>query len=421
MNKYFRWAGTLALAGVAGYGVAGAAAYAQSHAAASTATPVNLAFMMAETGPFAPYGLPAQLATELAVKDVNEHGGVLGRPVKLVNFDTQGSPGTAIAQARQIASSDAAVVTGILFGNIRNSIRPVFSRAKKMYFFPQASEGGVCDKNFFDVGAVPYQQLAPMLKYMAAEKGLKKWFVVAPNYIFGRVSAHWVQQFAKDDGATIVDGGLQFFPLNQSDFSSTLSQIQASHADLIVSFLIGNAQVNFYKLWAASGLNKTTTIASGTYGEGGEQVALGGVGKGIYAAYQFLPTAASEADPNNRYTQMWKASGTKLLMLSGAPTGMWNGVHLWANAVNKAGSLDYDKVMATLETGTVSFEGPGGRVYIDGPTHQIVTPMNLYQDNGNGSFDFVKLLAKAAQPVYMQSKCDLIKNPTLDQLFLPTD
>lgn len=393
-------------------------AYAQSGGSGKVAakgSPIPVASILDETGAFSGYGLPMQEATAMAIADINANGGVLGRPLKLTALDSQSSQPKYVVLARQVASSDAAVVIGGILSASREAIRPIFHSAKKLYFYAPLYEGGVCDKNMVATGPVPTQQLAPLLKW-AVDNGLKKWYIMAANYNFGQISASWAKDYAKQYGASVVGNTPEFYALDKSDFASEIPKIQSSGADLIVSFLVGTAQENFYKQWTATGLNKTTKIVSTTYGYGAEQIDLGKAGAGIYAGWPFMPTA--EASANNTFVQAWKKSGTKQPITPGAAS-TWNAWHLWATAANKAGSVDRDKVIAAMETGGVSFEGPGGRVTIDGPTHQAVLPIRLYQDSGNGSFDQVKLLSDAAAPTFIQEKCNLIKSPTVSTQFTP--
>ncbi|HEX7381514.1 MAG TPA: ABC transporter substrate-binding protein [Nevskiaceae bacterium] len=393
---------------------ASAAGAAASPPAASDA-PIPVTMIMPESGPLANYGQAVALAGQLAVKDINAHGGVLGRPLALSSLDSQSSTAHATVLARQVARSDAAVVVGGFLSSTREAIRPIFHRAKKLYVYTQLYEGGVCDKNMFGTGPVPYQQLGPALKY-AAEHGLKRWYVMAANYDYGRISAGWIQRFAKDDGATIVGNTPKFFALSDSTFPDTVTDIQAAHADLIVALLVGAAQDNFFEQWSASGLNRSTTLLYPQYGAGAEQIALGGAGKGILAAWPWLPT---ERHPTAKsgFIAAWNASGTKD-PITPLEISMWNAWHLWAIAVDKAGSLQRDKVIAALESG-VSYDTVGGPIHMDGPTHEAITAMRLYRDNGNGYFDFVKLLSPDAQPVFMQSTCNLIKDPDTDKQFMP--
>lgn len=384
-------------------------------AAAPKGTPISVASILDTTGAFSGYGLPMHEATTLAIAAINANGGVLGRPLKLTALDSQSAQPKYVLLAREVASSDAAVVVGGILSASREAIRPIFHSAKKLYFYAPLYEGGVCDKNMVATGPVPTQQLAPLLKW-AVDNGLKKWYIMAANYNYGQISASWAKDYAKQFGASVVGNTPEFYALDKSDFAGEIPKIQASGADLIVSFLVGSAQENFYKQWTATGLNKTTKIVSTSYGYGAEQIGLGKAGAGIYAVWPFMPTDQTSA--NDALAQAWKKSGTKHPLTPGAES-TWNAWHLWAAAANKAGSVDRDKVIAAIETGGVSYESAGGRVTIDGPTHQAVLPIRLYQDTGNGSFALVKSLSEAAPPTFIQEKCNLIKSPTVSTQFTP--
>jgi branched-chain amino acid transport system substrate-binding protein len=61
---------------------------------------------------------------------------------------------------------------------------------------------------------------------------------------------------------------------------------------------------------------------------------------------------------------------------------VWTGWHLWAAAVNKAGSVDRGKVTAVLESG-LQWTAPEGRVKLDPQTHHLVHSVNLARVNGH--------------------------------------
>ena len=375
---------------------------------------LSVGSILDETGPLNAYGIPMQEATRLAVDDIDKNGGVLGKQLKLNDLDSQSDIAKYTVLARQITSdSSTVVVQGGITSASREAIRPIFDSAQLLYFYNVLYEGGVCDKDTFVTGVTPTQQLEPLLKW-AADNGKKKWYVLAANYNYGQISAQWATKLAGQYGATIV-GGPTFFDLTVSDFTSELPKIQASGADAIVSFLVGGAHINFYKQWAATGLNKTTTIVSTSFGFGSEQTVLGSAAAGILAAYPYFQQLDSPA--STRLKNAWQAAGYKDVVTPGAEA-TWAGWHLWAEAVNKTGSTDRNKVIATLEK-KFTYDSAAGTYTIDPGSHHVLVPMRLWKDDGNGGFQMVSLLNGAAPPTFEQSKCDLVKNPGLNQQFTP--
>jgi branched-chain amino acid transport system substrate-binding protein len=376
--------------------------------------PIKVASMLDKTGELEGYGKPMDEAARLAVEDINANGGVLGRELSLEDLDTRSEPARTSTVAREVARDpEVAVVMGGITSAAREAIRPVFDAAQKLYFYSVLYEGGVCDKDTFVNGPTPTQQLGPLLKW-AADHGKKKWYVVAANYNFGQISAEWVESFAKQYGAQIV-GGPTFFELTVSDFSSEIPKIQSSGANLIVSFLVGPAHLNFYKQWKASGLDKSTVIVSTSFGFGSEQVSLGAGGKGVLTAFPYfeqLNTPASDA-----FVKAWKDAGYTDTITPGA-MATWNAWHLWAEGAEKAQSTDREKVIEALESG-VGYDGPEGTVTIDAPSHHAIEPMRLWSDDGKGGFELVEELTPTAEPTFEQSKCNLIDEPETSEQFTP--
>lgn len=373
--------------------------------------PIPVTSILDVTGPLSGYGLAMDKATKLAIDDINASGGVLDRKLKLTDQDTQSDEANYTLLAREAASSDAAVVMGGITSASREAIRPIFDSAKKLYFYNVLYEGGVCDKNTFVTGETPNQQLEPLLKW-AADQRLKKWYVLAANYNYGQISASWVKKFAKENGAEIV-GGPDFFDMTVTDFATEVPKIESSGADLIVSLLVGAGHQNFYKQWSATGLNNSTKIVSPSYGLGAEQVALGKDGKGIYDAYPYMPSAEGD----DVLAKAWKKAGLKET-ITPAAVSTWNAWHLWAAAVEKAGTTDRDKVTKALEDG-VSYDGPAGTITYDAKTHHAVLPMTLWRDNGKGVMEKVETLSEKSEPTFEQSKCDLIGDPEQNKQFTP--
>jgi len=117
------------------------------------------------------YGKPMVDAITLAVEEANAAGGLLGRQIKLINYDTQSNMQLYTQFAQQAALKDkVAVVHGGITSASREVIRPVLDRFKTLYFYNTQYEGGVCDRNQFDTGVTPAQTVEKLVPY-----AMKKW------------------------------------------------------------------------------------------------------------------------------------------------------------------------------------------------------------------------------------------------------
>lgn len=73
---------------------------------ASAADPILVGGLFAESGPAAVVGTPSRLVAEMTIKQINDAGGVLGRPLKLIAYDTESNPDVALRMARQLVEAD---------------------------------------------------------------------------------------------------------------------------------------------------------------------------------------------------------------------------------------------------------------------------------------------------------------------------
>jgi branched-chain amino acid transport system substrate-binding protein len=169
-----------------------------------SADPIKLGLLEDESGNFAIAVVPKIYAVKLAVEEINAKGGILGRQIKLIHYDTQSDNTRFQEMARRVIQQDKAdVVFGAFSSASREAIRPIMDRYKQLYWYNNQYEGGVCDANVFVTGAVPEQQFSTLIPWMMEKYG-KKVYTIAADYNFGQISAEWVRNIVKQSGGTMV-------------------------------------------------------------------------------------------------------------------------------------------------------------------------------------------------------------------------
>src|SRR6516225_8287906 len=164
------------------------------------------------------YGKPLVDTLTLAVEEANAAGGLLGRQLKLINYDTQSNLQLYTQFAQQAALKDkVAVVHGGITSASREVIRPVLDRFKTLYFYNTQYEGGVCDRNQFDTGVTPAQTVEKLVPH-AMKKWGKKVYVVAADYNYGQITSQWVKKYVTENGGEVLS--IEYFPLDVTNFSS---------------------------------------------------------------------------------------------------------------------------------------------------------------------------------------------------------
>jgi urea transport system substrate-binding protein len=367
--------------------------------------PIKLGCIEDNSGVLDIYGKPIVMANALAVEEINAAGGLLGRKIELKQYDSQSDIALYTKYAQQLVREDKvdAAHAGITSAS-REAIRQTFRRGNTLYFYNILYEGGVCDRNCFVTGTTPAQAVEPIIDY-----AMKKWgdkvYVLAADYNYGQITAKWVAHYVEQrKGKTLATN---FFPLDVSDFGSTIAKIQDAAPNFVVAALVGGAHMSFFRQWAASGMNKKIPLTSTTFGVGNEHLALSAAeGDGILIAGNYSPELDTPA--NKKFLAAWAKKYGDAKVVHELAVSQYQGIMLWAEAVRKAGTLDREALIKTLETG-LKIEGPAGTVAVDPKTHHCALDIHLMvvKDQKLTITD----TAPQRPPADTAQYCDLQKNP----------
>lgn len=367
------------------------------------------------TGPANIYGAPMVDSTRLAIDDINANGGVLGRELQLIQRDGQSDDAVYVQAANElILDQEVAVLMGGITSASREAVRPVVDRNPVVYFYNEQYEGGVCDKYVFNTGVVPTQQLETLIPWAIENVG-PKFYTLAADYNYGQISADWVRKILEQEGGELL--GTDFIPLDVAEFRSTLNTLQEARPDTVMSLLVGGNHIAFYRQFAAAGLRDQMKIVAPTFGLGNEQVVLSPDESAeitvAYPYYQELETAANED-----FVARWHEQfGDDYPYITDSANVVWTGWHLWAQAVEKAGTTEMDPVIEALESG-LTFEAPEGPVTMDGPTHHLVHNVHIARTNDEKGFDIIESF-EGVEPSFEQEVCDLVAEPDQHTQFTP--
>jgi len=211
------------------------------------------------SGPAAVLGQQLRNGFELAVQQL---GGKLGgRGVEILVQDDGLKPDVAVSKVKALVDRDKVdFVVGPIFSNILQAIMKPATEDGTILISPNAGTsnfaGKDCNPNFF-VTSYQNDQVHEVLGKYAQDSGIKKAFIMAPNYQAGKDSLAGFKHYFKGE---IVDE--VYVPLNQLDYSAELSKIAAAKPDAIFVFLPGGMGVNFVKQFRQAGLADKITFLS---------------------------------------------------------------------------------------------------------------------------------------------------------------
>ena len=166
-------------------------------------------------------GRGSVVAAELAVSDAG--GTVLGRPIEIVSADHQLKPDVGLTIARRWFDEEhVEAIADIPVSTIALGIQNLVRTKGKIALISGAGTLDLYGKSCsptgfvwtFDTSALPR---APVLS--AAESGVKKWFVVGPDYSFGHQMERAVADVVKETGGQLV--GTRRAAIGTSDYASS--------------------------------------------------------------------------------------------------------------------------------------------------------------------------------------------------------
>lgn len=350
---------------------------------ALAADPIKIGLLESRSGTFALHAGPKYLAAQLAVSEINDAGGVLGRQLELVAPDPQSDNRRFQELARRLILRDE---VDVLFGGFasaaREAIRPIINEYEMLYFYTNQYEGGVADKHTFITGPVAEQQIEPVVQY-CIEKFGPRMYILAADYNFGQLSAKFTHMFAEKHGGEVI--AEEFVPLEVTQFASSIERIQEAKPDFIVMYITGDPHASFYPQAVAAGLNipfaTSINVAQGYEHKRFNPPALSGMHIGVHYVEE-LPTPANE-----EFVARFRKMFPDVPYIGEQTQNTYVGVYLYAQAVEKAGTTDIPKVIEALESG-LSFDAPEGKVYLDPKTHHLVRDIRIVVVDDNHELHF---------------------------------
>ncbi|WP_413617309.1 urea ABC transporter substrate-binding protein [Gordonia rubripertincta] len=316
---------------------------------------------------------------KLAVDQINDNGGVLGKQIQLIGEDGASEPTIFAEKAEKLISADCvAAVFGGWTSSSRKAMLPVFEDNNSLLYYPVQYEGLESSKNIFYTGATTNQQIVPALEYLK-EKGVKSLYLVGSDYVFPQTANRIIKAYAEANGIEIK--GEDYTPLGSTDFSTIVNKVRAADADAVFNTLNGDSNVAFFREYKNVGLTpQAMPVVSVSIAE--EEV--GGIGveniEGQLVAWDYYQTIDNPA--NTSFVRDYKAAYGANKPTSDPMEAAYVSVYLWKNTVEKANSFAVADVQKAA--GGVTFEAPEGLVTIDGENNHITKTARIGEIRGDG-------------------------------------
>lgn len=335
----------------------------------------RVAMVVPLQGPGGVFGPACEAVSELAAHDLNVDGGVLGREVQIEVVDGGADPQLVARRIDQLITTGTIhAVSGWHISSVRNALAPVIA-GRVPYAYPALYEGGERRRDIYCCGETPDRQIAPALRWLRENAGVRRWFIVGDDYVWPRSSVAAVREYARDLGLDLV--GHRFVDLGRADMSEAVRAAMASECDAVLMLLVGQDAVEFNRACAALGaadsflrfsplMDESMLLGSGADGT-----------RGLFVAASFFSSlvGANAMELTGRYHDL---HGPTAPPLSGIAESCYEGLQLLSRLIHRSGQLTD---IATSDR--VSYDGPRGTVHYRADA--TVQPVHLAVADG---YDF---------------------------------
>jgi len=346
----------------------------------------------------------------LAIKEINENGGVLGKQIEAVVEDGASDNAIFAEKAEKLLLSDqVATVFGCWTSASRKAVLPVFESNNGLLWYPVQYEGQESSPNIFYTGAAPNQQIVPAVEYLAENYG-KKVFLVGSDYVFPRTANEIIKKQAEALGLEVV--GEEYTPMGHTDYTTIINKIKQQDPDFVFNTLNGDSNVAFFKEFSNAGITPEDII---TCSVSVAEEEISGIGasylEGHLVSWNYYQT--TDTPENETFVAAYKAEYGEDRVTDDPIEAGYNAVYLWAAAVEKAGSTDVDEVKAAAPG--ITFQAPEGLVTIDGDNQHIYKPVRIGEINAEGLIDEIYSTSEPIKPDPYLETYDWAKGLTVTQ------
>jgi branched-chain amino acid transport system substrate-binding protein len=326
-----------------------------SGGSASSGGTITLGMVVPLTGSSAAIGPYMQNGAQLAINEINDAGGVLGKKLKLEVQDGACDAKSAATAANKLVSDKVAVSVGGYCSGATLPTLPIFNGAGIPMIIPAANSDDLVNQKLplvFLINGSGTQQAAAALKFMTKE-GVKNVALMDDNTSYSKNIADLTAQLLSQGTPTLA--GRQSVTPGESDYSANVNAVISQHPDFV--YWTGYYQEGglIIRQLRQAGYTGDIMVADGSVDQKLIDIAGGSNADGVFATMTQTPQTIPGA---KQWISDYKAKfGSEPGPYS---TQAYDAVRVAAEAIKDAGSTDGTKVEKALEgiDGFQLFSGP---------------------------------------------------------------
>ncbi len=345
---------------------------------------IRIGVLHSLTGTMAGSEAPLVDAVRLAVEETNQSGGIHGAKIQMIVSDCRSDANYCAAQAEKLISQDKVdALFGCWTSACRKAVKNVVEKHHHLLFYPLQYEGFEQSRDIFYTGAVPNQQIIPMVAWAMQTRG-RRAYLIGSDYIFPHVANQIIRKllFAKSGEVA----GERYVPLGSHDFDQVAKEIASVHPDFVLNTLNGDSNRHFFLALQKAGISASDIpVFSSSIAEAELSSMPPGLMTGHYAAWNYFESVKSTE--NRAFIENFHRRFGQQRVVDDPMEAAYIGVHLWVNAMREAGSSNISAIKGELEKQAMN--APEGIVAVDADTHHLWKMVRIGRIRPDGQFDIV--------------------------------
>ena len=324
--------------------------------------------------------------TLTAIDEINDKGGINGRPLEAVIYDPA-SEARAFGQLakRLMVEDGVSTIFGCYTSSSRKAVLPVVERLNGLLWYPTLYEGFEFSPNVIYTGAAPNQNSVELCRVLMEAYGTRFYFI-GSDYVYPRESNRIMRELVRNSGGEVVGESYLRLGASRKEFLPVMREIKEAQPDVIFSTVVGDSTVFLYQCYNDFGFDpKVTPIASLTTTEA-EIKAMGyDVGEGHITAAPYFQGIGNER--NSSFVSLYKKRYGDDQSTNMCLEAAYFQVHVFAKTLEQTNSMDTELMRASVMGS--EFDAPQGEIAINPICGHTDLWTRIGRANAKGQFDIV--------------------------------
>ena len=312
---------------------------------------------------------PYRMGWQLALEEINNAGGVMGKKIEVISRDDQGKPGEAVKVAEELVSKDkVSLLMGSFFSNVGLAVTDFAGRNKILYIAAEPLSDAVVwakgNRYTFRLRPSTYMQAA-MLAVDASKNPAKRWATIAPNYAYGKDAVASFKKVLKAKRPDVEFVAEQWPALFKINAGAEIQALADAKPQAVYNVTFGSDLAKFVREGKLRGFFKNTFMVSLLSGEPEYLDPLKGEAPEGWLVTGY-PWYDIKTPAHTKFVQAYQKKFNDYPR-TGSVVG-YNTMYTVYHLLKKAGTTDTEKMVNTMEG--LSFDSIVGPVMYRKIDHQ---------------------------------------------------